>query len=222
MLGQWEGGSQLFGSMAPSRRDCRLDMIFLSGYLLLSVLGFHPALAKVCNWLHNARSWQQLVHEGWWEPAHYGPDADEWISADEQHQSRHRAGRPAGHPAHPRVQAVLPFAHHQNLRHGGKCVRKRLRVRCGAKLRAVCFRRALRVENAIFLWVVRCLAIVSHQMFGGGKIEQVCTSEVYKGFAQSWWAAHVPVARSISAAGFLTSVTYRKSVGVLICIKARY
>ncbi len=49
MLGQWEGGSQLFGSMAPSRRDCRLDMIFLSGYLLLSVLGFHPALAKVCN-----------------------------------------------------------------------------------------------------------------------------------------------------------------------------
>ncbi|XP_016094936.1 gamma-aminobutyric acid type B receptor subunit 2-like [Sinocyclocheilus grahami] len=35
--------------MAPSRRDCRCDMIFLSGCLLLSVLGFHPALAKVCN-----------------------------------------------------------------------------------------------------------------------------------------------------------------------------
>ncbi|KAL0166115.1 hypothetical protein M9458_037959, partial [Cirrhinus mrigala] len=35
--------------MAPSRRDCRCDMIFLSGCLLLSVLGFQPALAKVCN-----------------------------------------------------------------------------------------------------------------------------------------------------------------------------
>uniref|UniRef100_A0A8C2D6P5 Gamma-aminobutyric acid (GABA) B receptor, 2 n=1 Tax=Cyprinus carpio TaxID=7962 RepID=A0A8C2D6P5_CYPCA len=44
-----EGGSQLFGSMAPSRRDCRCDMIFLLGYLLLSVLGFQPTLAKVCN-----------------------------------------------------------------------------------------------------------------------------------------------------------------------------
>lgn len=49
MPGQWEGGSQLFGSMAPSRRDCRCDMIFLSGCLLLSVWGFQPALAKVCN-----------------------------------------------------------------------------------------------------------------------------------------------------------------------------
>ncbi len=49
MPGQWEGGSQLFGSMALFRRDCRCDMIFLSGCLLLSVLGFHPALAKVCN-----------------------------------------------------------------------------------------------------------------------------------------------------------------------------
>uniref|UniRef100_A0A8C1JKQ0 Gamma-aminobutyric acid (GABA) B receptor, 2 n=1 Tax=Cyprinus carpio TaxID=7962 RepID=A0A8C1JKQ0_CYPCA len=29
--------------------DCRCDMIFLLGYLLLSVLGFQPALAKVCN-----------------------------------------------------------------------------------------------------------------------------------------------------------------------------
>uniref|UniRef100_A0A673L0R9 Gamma-aminobutyric acid type B receptor subunit 2-like n=1 Tax=Sinocyclocheilus rhinocerous TaxID=307959 RepID=A0A673L0R9_9TELE len=35
--------------MAPSRRDCRCDMIFLSGCLLLSVLGFQPALGKVCN-----------------------------------------------------------------------------------------------------------------------------------------------------------------------------
>ncbi|ROK35830.1 hypothetical protein DPX16_17573 [Anabarilius grahami] len=35
--------------MAPSRRDCRCDMIFLSGCLLLSVWGFQPALAKVCN-----------------------------------------------------------------------------------------------------------------------------------------------------------------------------
>uniref|UniRef100_A0A8C2IX86 Gamma-aminobutyric acid (GABA) B receptor, 2 n=1 Tax=Cyprinus carpio TaxID=7962 RepID=A0A8C2IX86_CYPCA len=35
--------------MAPFRRDCRCDMIFLSGCLLLSVLGFHPTLAKVCN-----------------------------------------------------------------------------------------------------------------------------------------------------------------------------
>lgn len=39
----------MFGSMAPSRRDCRCDMIFLSGCLLLSVWGFQPALAKVCN-----------------------------------------------------------------------------------------------------------------------------------------------------------------------------
>ncbi|XP_035384758.1 gamma-aminobutyric acid type B receptor subunit 2 isoform X2 [Electrophorus electricus] len=37
------------GSMAPSRRDCRWEMIFLSGCLLLSVLGFQPTAAKVCN-----------------------------------------------------------------------------------------------------------------------------------------------------------------------------
>lgn len=41
----------LHGSMAPARRDCSgWEMMFLpTGCLLLSVLLFQPALAKVCN-----------------------------------------------------------------------------------------------------------------------------------------------------------------------------
>ena len=35
--------------MAPSRRECRWEMIFLSGCVLLSVWGLQPALSKVCN-----------------------------------------------------------------------------------------------------------------------------------------------------------------------------
>ena len=35
--------------MAPSRKDCGWEMILPTGCLLLSILVFTPALAKVCN-----------------------------------------------------------------------------------------------------------------------------------------------------------------------------
>lgn len=34
--------------MAPST-DCRCEMLFLSGCILVSIMGFHSALAKVCH-----------------------------------------------------------------------------------------------------------------------------------------------------------------------------
>lgn len=128
-------------------------------------LGISTCIGEGLPRLHRARPGKQLVHEGWWEVAHHGSDADEWISADEQHQSRHRAGRSAGHPAHPQVQAVLLLTHHQNLRHRGKCLYWRVRACCGGKLRAVCVRRALMWKTRFFwglcnvqwLFSIRCL-----------------------------------------------------------------
>lgn len=144
-------------------------MIFLSGCLLLSVLGFQPALAKVCN-----------------DYTRHGLD-NNWYTRDGEklpimvlmpmNESALMSSISQG--IEPAVQLAI-----QHIRESRQysfslitkiydtevnaCVNVSVHVaglNCGQCVRSAC----AHVENAIFLGFVQCRAIVSYQMFGGGK-----------------------------------------------------
>lgn len=154
-------------------------MIFLLGYLLLSVLGFQSALAKVCN-----------------DYTRHGLD-NNWYTRDGEklpimvlmpmNESALMSSISQG--IEPAVQLAI-----QHIRESRQysfslitkiydtevnaCVNVYVHiagVNCGQ-----CVRRA-HVEDAIFLGFVQGRAIVTCQMFGGGQTKQVCASEVYTG-----------------------------------------